>query len=97
VCALGSTFIDTADLIALKLLAGRSKDIEDVAGLLRATAPDFAIDVARQRVADLGAMVDDGTLVAMFDRLIGARAQPKARKPSPGAPRPARAPKRKPR
>lgn len=78
-------FVDTNDLIALKLLAGRDKDLEDVRGLARAAPAELSLAIARQRVADLGALIDDSTLLATFDRLVApapaARARP-ARKPS---------------
>jgi len=73
-------FVDTADLIALKVLAGRDKDLEDVRALLRASPADLSPDVARKRVAELGALIDDTTLVATFDRLAVAptRSKPAA-------------------
>jgi hypothetical protein len=63
-------FVDTADLIALKILAGRDKDLEDVAALGRAAPPELSLEVARRRVAELGALIDDSTLTATFDRLM---------------------------
>jgi Nucleotidyl transferase of unknown function (DUF2204) len=63
-------FVDTADLIALKILAGRDKDLEDVRALGRAGLPGRSLEIARQRVAELGALIDDSTLLATFDRLI---------------------------
>jgi hypothetical protein len=63
-------FVDTADLIALKMLAGRPKDVEDVRSIVRACPPDLSIAVARQRVLTLGEIVDDSTLVRTFDRLV---------------------------
>jgi predicted nucleotidyltransferase len=63
-------FVDTADLIALKILAGRDKDLEDVRALGRAGLPGRSLKVARERVAELGALIDDSTLIATFDRLI---------------------------
>lgn len=85
-------FVDTADLIALKLLAGRDKDLEDVRSLVRAAPPELSFEVARQRVADLGALLDDTTLIATLDRILAAEG---AAAPNPPAPRPrgpARAP-----
>lgn len=82
-------FIDTTDLIALKLLAGRAKDLEDVGGLLRASPPDLSIVVARQRVLALGEIVDDSTLVRTFDRLVSqetAGAKPRRPRGKPATP-----------
>ncbi len=74
-------FIATADLIALKILAGRDKDLEDVRALVRAKVPKLSLVVARRRVATLGALLDDSTLVATFDRLTKrARSTPKPKR-----------------
>lgn len=62
-------FVDLADLIALKILAGRDKDLEDVRALLRASPPELSVDLARQRIADLGALLDDSTMIETFDEL----------------------------
>jgi hypothetical protein len=72
-------FVDPADLVALKLLAGRTKDLEDVRGLLRASPADLSLDLARRRVADLAELLADSTLVATFDRLLRERAPRRAR------------------
>lgn len=66
-------FVANEDLVALKLLAGREKDLEDVRALVRSGARNLAIDVARKRVADLGELLDDTTLLATFDRIVGRR------------------------
>jgi hypothetical protein len=66
-------FVATNDLIALKLLAGREKDLEDVRALLRAKPPDLAVDEARRRVGELGALLDDSTLLATFDKLVAKK------------------------
>lgn len=66
-------FVDLADLIALKILAGRDKDLEDVRLLIRASPPELSLDIARQRVAHLGALIDDSTLLTTFDRVVGAQ------------------------
>jgi hypothetical protein len=66
-------FIATNDLIALKLLAGREKDLEDVRSLLRAAPADLSVDEARQRVGDLGALLDDSMLLATFNKLVAKK------------------------
>lgn len=66
-------FVDTADLVALKLLAGREKDLEDVRALVRAAPNDLSLAVARRRVAALAALLEDDLLVATFDRIARAK------------------------
>lgn len=86
-------FVDTADLIALKLLAGRAKDLEDVRALARAAPAELSLTIARERVAVLGALIDDSTLVDTFDRLVAeAGSPPRGRPTRPHAP-----PRKKPR
>jgi len=48
-------------------------DIDITVELPRAGAKDLALDVARRRVAELGELVDDATLLATFDRIVGRR------------------------
>ncbi len=60
-------FVATADLIALKVLAGREKDLEDVRALIRAAPPDLSLDEARARVAHLAQLLEDPTLVASLE------------------------------
>ncbi|KAB2896289.1 MAG: nucleotidyl transferase AbiEii/AbiGii toxin family protein [Kofleriaceae bacterium] len=80
-------FIDTADLVALKMLAGRPKDLEDVRGLVRARPASLSLEVARSRVGDLAAMVDDSTLLTTLDRIIREEsAEPRPGR-APSAPR----------
>lgn len=80
-------FVELADLIALKLLAGRDKDHEDVRALLRAAPADLSLSVARARVAALGAILDDATMVATFDALIRAARKPRRSPTKPRSPR----------
>lgn len=87
--AVAIPFVDTNDLIALKLLAGRSKDLDDVRALARAAPADLSLATARARVAALAALIDDSTLVPTFDRLVGPVAPPATPRP------PRRAPARK--
>ena len=75
-------FVDVADLIALKLLAGRNKDLEDVRALFRAAPPELVPELARQRVVELARLVDDSAMVTEFDRIAKrppVRAKPKRR------------------
>lgn len=66
-------FVSLADLIALKLLASRPKDIEDVRTIVRARPAGFSVEEARRRVVDLGAALDDSEMVAVFDRIVGKK------------------------
>jgi hypothetical protein len=72
-------FIATADLVALKILAGRDKDLEDVRAIFRARLPDLDRRVARDRVAELAALLENPSLVKTFDDLARG---PKPRKRS---------------
>lgn len=66
-------FVSLPDLIALKLLASRPKDIEDVRTIIRARPAGFSITDARRRVVELGAALDDSEMVAAFDRIVGKK------------------------
>jgi hypothetical protein len=68
-------FIATADLIALKVLAGRGKDLDDVRALLRASPADLSIDEARARVAQLADLLEDSSLLAQFDEIAATKAR----------------------
>lgn len=63
-------FVANEDLIALKILAGREKDLEDVRTLRRGEARDIDWQVARKRVAELGAALDDSAIIETFDRIV---------------------------
>ncbi len=75
-------FIDTADLVVLKVLAGRGKDLEDVRALLRVGPPELRASVARARLATLAAVLEDVRLLETFDALVAetATARPTAKK-----------------
>ncbi len=62
-------FIETNDLITLKVLAGREKDLEDVRTLLRLDLAEVKVDTVRRRLREIEQLLDDSTLVAVFDRL----------------------------
>lgn len=65
-------FVSTNDLLVLKTLAARAKDLEDVRGLLRSGTPEIDVEVVRQRLDELGALIDDSTLRALFDEQVRA-------------------------
>lgn len=75
----GVPFVDLADLVALKVLAGREKDLDDVRALARASPSGLSFDVARQRLTVLAELLADSTLVAKLDDILGRGAP---RKPS---------------
>jgi hypothetical protein len=60
-------FAETNDLLVLKILAGRAKDLEDVRGLLRSCSKEIAPDLVRERLDQLGKLLDDSTFVASFE------------------------------
>jgi hypothetical protein len=60
-------FVETNDLLVLKVLAGRGKDLEDVRALLRSRNAEIDPSVVRARLGELGAIIDDSTLVDLFD------------------------------
>lgn len=62
-------FIETNDLIVLKVLAGRQKDLEDVRTLLHLDLSEVDVALVRRRLMELEQVLDDSTLVALFDRL----------------------------
>jgi hypothetical protein len=61
-------FVETNDLIVLKMLAARAKDLEDVRGLLRTGSPEINVALVRSRLEQLGGLIDDSTLVESFER-----------------------------
>jgi Nucleotidyl transferase of unknown function (DUF2204) len=67
--------ISPEDLIVTKILAGRSKDLEDVDGILRGQLPDLDLDRSRRYLALLQEALARDDLVPELDRAI-ARAGP---------------------
>lgn len=63
-------FVSTDDLLVLKIVAGREKDLGDVRALLRAARSEIDTTLVRSRLAELGALIDDSSLVATFDALV---------------------------
>ena len=61
-------FIDTNDLLVLKVLAGREKDLEDVRALLRSRSPEIDIATVKARLRHMAALLDDSTLLDLFEQ-----------------------------
>ena len=68
-------FVETNDLLVLKTLAGREKDLEDVRALLRTRSPEIDVAIVRRRLAELSALLDDSTLVDLFEAQLSAIAR----------------------
>ncbi len=73
-------FVETNDLLVLKILAGRDKDLEDVRGLLRTGSPEIDVAVVRARLGELGRLIDDANLVGSFDAQVADAARPHRRR-----------------
>ena len=71
-------FIEINDLLVVKFLAGRPKDLEDIRGLLRVHAPELNTNLVRERLGELAAAIDDSTLVPAWDALLSNPAAPTA-------------------
>lgn len=72
-------FVSTNDLLVLKTLAGREKDLGDIRALLEAAKGEIDLDVVRARLDELGQVIDDSTLRRSFDEQV--RSGGKAGKP----------------
>lgn len=70
-------FVETNDLLVQKTLAGREKDLEDVRALLRSASKEIDLAVVRSRLRQLGALIDDSTLVALFELQVAATSKKK--------------------
>jgi hypothetical protein len=58
------------DLVAMKVLAGRPRDADDVAAILRARRSDFDLRRVRTTLGLLEAALDRRDLLSEFDRLL---------------------------
>lgn len=65
-------FVDTNDLLVLKVLAGRPKDLEDVRALLRGGSREIDVRLVRKRLRALGKLIDDSSLAESFERELAA-------------------------
>jgi hypothetical protein len=63
------------DLLVMKVLAGRPKDIEDVGAVLRARQGQLDLDRARAILGALEDALGRGDLVSVFERTIGEAAR----------------------
>lgn len=78
--------ISVEDLIALKVLAGRRKDLDDVRGVLAAQHGRVDLERTRALLTMFERSLEGrGALLAKLDRLLGAK--PAARKRPPRKPR----------
>ena len=78
-------FASATDLVVMKILAARPKDLDDVVALLRAGPPSLDVAGARALLAELEAALDQSDLVPALDAAIrtakrGSAARPR-RKP----------------
>lgn len=62
------------DIVVMKVLAGRPKDLDDVVGIVRASPPGMDLDDARGLLTALGELLADGELVPALDAAV-ARAR----------------------
>jgi hypothetical protein len=64
--------VSAEDLVAMKILAGRPRDVEDVASIVRAQ-PDLDVDAIRDTLRLLERALDRADLVAELERVIAGR------------------------
>lgn len=62
-------FISPEDLVAIKILAGRQKDLDDVRGILERLGPSLDEDRVRDVLVRLEHALDRSDLVSMFESL----------------------------
>lgn len=63
--------VTVEDLLVLKTLAGRGKDLDDVAGVVRRKGGRYEVTAVRARLRELEQALDRSDLVAEFDRIAG--------------------------
>lgn len=69
------------DLVVLKILAGRGKDLDDVRGLIAVNAEKLDVEAVRRMLREIEMAIDRSDLVSAFDGLIPVRrSRPKGRK-----------------
>jgi predicted nucleotidyltransferase len=77
-------FVGVEDLVALKLLAGRRKDLEDVRSVLLAQGGRIDLALTRTVLSALQQGSEGrGDLLAKLDRVLSARSSGRRKKPRP--------------
>jgi hypothetical protein len=69
--------VSAADLVALKVLAGRRKDLEDVRGVLLEQGPRLDLARTRALIRAFAAATENPGLVARLERLVRAARAPR--------------------
>ncbi len=73
--------VSAEDLIVLKMLAGRPKDLEDVRGIVQRRRSQVDVEVARERLREIELLLDRSDLTAALDRLLDPRRPKKQARP----------------
>lgn len=66
------------DIITMKILAGRSKDLDDVYAILKARGDDLDLDLVRTTLTLLEQAIDQSDLMPAFERALN-RSRPVGR------------------
>ncbi len=81
--------VSPEDLVAMKILAGRRKDLDDVRGVLLEQAERLDLERTRDVLGALEAALDDARLLRRLDRQLAA-VRKAASRASPARPKPRR-------
>jgi hypothetical protein len=68
--------VGVEDLVAMKVLAGRPQDLDDVAAIVRARRSDLDLDKARRTLRVLEGALDRRDLVSELERIVAAARRP---------------------
>jgi predicted nucleotidyltransferase len=74
--SIGGTTVPMAsatDIVVMKVLAGRPKDLEDVAGIVRASPSSLDLARVRELLEGLGELLDRADLVSSLDAILERR------------------------